>query len=257
MAMSRERSTPGSLVRGGLWIALVIVGFLCIGSTWGGEEERASRELQGAQKQVEDLLAQAEKLAGEGRSEEAAALRQKARRPPARIQAASVRRRPSRKLNRDDFREVLKGLEQGMLALRTLGLNEESEKLQRIANRVRNALRSQEGSERGESERAAVRRQLEMLRLALPVLREEERGDAIELLERAIRARAPKRRQLVEILTVASELWVKYKNEEKAMAVDRLAKQLAGRGERRAPERREGGERELRRGAVERGEEGN
>jgi len=118
------------------------------------------------------------------------------------------------------------------------------------------------------NEREIAKRQLEVMKTALPALREGERGDAVELLEPAIRAyevmiegrrddeahmireRMPNRGQLAEILTMASNLWREFNNQDKAEVVGRLAKEFAGEGkrererERPVKERREVAERE-------------
>ncbi|MFH1881094.1 MAG: hypothetical protein ABIL62_00085 [Planctomycetota bacterium] len=119
-----------------------------------------------------------------------------------------------------------------------------------------------EGRARGErpkSEREVVLHQLEVMRMALPALKEAERGDAVELLTLAIRARevmlegrkdeeaqsireqAPNREQLVEILSMAAKLWREFGNDEKGAVVGQLAEELLGaeRGQVREREERE------------------
>jgi hypothetical protein len=116
--------------------------------------------------------------------------------------------------------------------------------------------------ERPKSEREVVLHQLEVMRMALPALKEAERGDAAELLTLAIRARevmlegrkdeeaqsirerAPNREQLIEILSMAAKLWREFGNDEKGAVVGQLAEQLSG-AERRPVRERE--EREVRR----------
>ncbi len=123
--------------------------------------------------------------------------------------------------------------------------------------------------ERPKSEREVVLHQLEVMRMALPALKEAERGDAVELLTLAIRARemmlegrrdeeaqsirerAPNREQLVEILSVAAKLWREFGNADKSVVIGRLAEQLS-RAERRQVGDRE--EREVRREREERRE---
>jgi len=101
--------------------------------------------------------------------------------------------------------------------------------------------------ERSMSEREVALHQLEVMRIALHGLREAERGDAVEMLNLAIRARemmlegrrdeeaqrvrerAPNRQQLVEILSMASKLWREFDNADKSVAVGRLAEQLGSR----------------------------
>ncbi len=97
--------------------------------------------------------------------------------------------------------------------------------------------------------------QLEILRMAMPALREGERTDAAELLEHAIHARelglegrrddeaqriretAPNRGQLAEILGLASRLWREFGHEEQAQAVGELAEQMRTRLHRERDER--------------------
>jgi len=125
--------------------------------------------------------------------------------------------------------------------------------------------------ERPKSEREVVLHQLEVMRMALPALKEAERGDAVELLTLAIRARemmlerrndeearrvrerAPNREQLIEILSMASKLWREFDNADKSVAIGRLAEQLSGSRGRQV---REQEEREVRRRRVERREIG-
>ena len=134
--------------------------------------------------------------------------------------------------------------------------------------------RDREPPERGErpgGDREFLMHQVEALRLALHALREAERGDAIELVERAIHARevtlegrrddeahmirerAPAPGQLAEILQMAAGLWREFDNADKAEAVAKLAEQLRARRDRepdrpaRDPER---AEREARRRHV-------
>jgi regulator of replication initiation timing len=123
--------------------------------------------------------------------------------------------------------------------------------------------------ERPKSEREVVLHQLEVMRMALPALREAERGDATELLTLAIRARemmlerrnddeahrvrerAPNREQLVEILSMAAKLWREFDNADKSAVVGQLAEQLSGAERRQVREREE---REVRREADNRRE---
>jgi len=125
--------------------------------------------------------------------------------------------------------------------------------------------------DRPKSEREVALRQLEVMRIALKALREAERADAAELLTLAVRSRemmlerrrdeeaqrvrerAPKREQLVEILSMASRLWREFGHGDKSDIVGELAEQLSGSREQRI---REQGEREVRRRRVERRELG-
>ncbi|MHC4728048.1 MAG: hypothetical protein ACYS17_12565 [Planctomycetota bacterium] len=134
--------------------------------------------------------------------------------------------------------------------------------------RERNESRTR--GERHRSEREVALHQLEVMRMALPALREAERGDAVELLTLAIRARemmlegrrdeeaqrvrerAPDRGHLAEILSMAARLWREFGNVDKSVAVGRLAEQISGSRERYVGEQEE---REVRRRRVERREE--
>lgn len=124
--------------------------------------------------------------------------------------------------------------------------------------------------ERPGSEREVALHQLEVMRIALHALREAERGDATELLTLAIRSRemmlegrrdeeaqrirerAPNRRQLAEILSLASRLWREFDNADKSVAVGRLAEQFSGSRERQVKEQEQ---REVRKRRVERRED--
>jgi len=111
--------------------------------------------------------------------------------------------------------------------------------------------------ERPKSEREVVAHQLEVMRMALPALKEANRGDAAELLTLAIRSRevmlegrrdaeaqrirerAPKRKQLAEILSMAARLWREFGKAEKGAVVGQIAEQLAGGRQRQEKEKRE------------------
>ena len=83
---------------------------------------------------------------------------------------------------------ILHGLEHGIVALEKLGRHEELKRLQGIANDVRGELKAAR-RQRGGGERELLVSQLELLRLARPALAEAGRGDAAELIQRAVRAR--------------------------------------------------------------------
>jgi regulator of replication initiation timing len=131
---------------------------------------------------------------------------------------------------------------------------EERERRERAEGRAR--------GERPESEREVLLHRLEVMRMALPALKEAERWDAVELLTLAIRdremmlerrndeeanrirERAPSRERLVDILSMAAELWREFGNDEKSAVVGQLAEQLSGVERRQV---REQEEREIRR----------
>ena len=131
---------------------------------------------------------------------------------------------------------------------------EERERRERAEGRAR--------GERPESEREVLLHRLEVMRMALTALKEAERWDAVELLTLAIRdremmlerrndeeanrirERAPSRERLVDILSMAAELWREFGNDEKSAVVGQLAEQLSGVERRQV---REQEEREIRR----------
>ncbi len=152
-----------------------------------------------------------------------------------------------------------------MVALRELGRHEELEALERVAHDVRRELqgrrdrrqRERHRAHRSENEREVAQHQLEIMRMAMPALREGERRDAAGLLEHAIHARelalgerrdyeaqrlretAPNRGQQAEILGLASRLWGEFGHEERARAVGELAEQMRARVHRERDERAE------------------
>jgi hypothetical protein len=95
--------------------------------------------------------------------------------------------------------------------------------------------------------REALQHRLEVMGIAIHGLREANRRDAIEVMERAIHAakmdlagrkddeahmireRAPSREILVKVLATAAKQWREYGQEEKAKAVGQLAEKLAAR----------------------------
>ncbi|UCG48781.1 MAG: hypothetical protein JSU94_03185, partial [Phycisphaerales bacterium] len=122
-----------------------------------------------------------------------------------------------------------------------------------LAGRERGQTRDR--PERAGSERDVVRHQLEVMRMALPALKEADRAEAAELLALAIRSRemmlegrrdeeaqaalerAPSREQLAEILAMAARLWREFDKPDKAAVVGQLAEQMAARERSRTNER--------------------
>jgi len=119
-----------------------------------------------------------------------------------------------------------------------------------------------DGEEEDDEERRGLRRRIEILRMAMPALREAERKDAAEMLERAIHTgellldgredaeaqriyrNTPSLGQLAELLHLASRLWREFKHPEQAEAVMELSRHYAQRSreqnrEREVAERRE------------------
>ena len=152
-----------------------------------------------------------------------------------------------------------------MAVLRELDRYEEFEALERVAHDVRRELqgrrdrpqRERPRAHRSENEREVAQHQLEIMRMAMPALREGERRDAAGLLEHAIHARelalegrrddeaqhiratAPNRGQLSEVLGLASRLWSEFGHEERAHAVGELAEQMRARVHRERDDRAE------------------
>jgi len=106
---------------------------------------------------------------------------------------------------------------------------------------------------RGEREQTA--HELGIMRIAMTALREGDRRDAADVLERAIHARelalegrrgdeamrvrrqAPTSGAQAEVLALASRLWAEFGHEEKARAVGHLAEQFGARARREAARR--------------------
>ncbi len=118
----------------------------------------------------------------------------------------------------------------------------------------------------GEGDEALAQR-IRILKMALPALREGEREKATAILQRGIDAgrvmlakreddearemleRTPSLGELAEVLHLASDLWMKFKDKEKAHKIAALAKfyakrSKAGRAEREVHEREDHEERE-------------
>ncbi|MFG0284273.1 MAG: hypothetical protein ACF8R7_07605 [Phycisphaerales bacterium JB039] len=219
------------------------------------ERERAARQ------QAEQLAAELEREIDRLQAE-----RDQLEQRERRLREAQPERPRAAEPAEDRHIAIIEGLERGVWALRELGAMEEAERLAQIAERVRQrAPDARRGQDRPQpdriprSERQVAREQLEVMRLAMPALREGERHDAAELLELAIhqrelnltgqreqaaelRGRAPSRAQLAEILGQAAQLWADFDRPERARAVGELARQLAPR--ERAPEAQDQAERD-------------
>jgi hypothetical protein len=184
---------------------------------------------------------------------------------------------------REVVRDYRERLGQGRHELESLhGHREELNRLQqRVEREVRNMLRELEslerevaGAERNERVRAMRERsrergrprdedrerimhELEVMRSAMPALREGERLDMAELLERMMHAREmllehgravdqPTLGQQAEILRFAGHLWREFGHPDRAEPVERLAAEIWSAREREQP-RRERAERRERR----------
>lgn len=148
-----------------------------------------------------------------------------------------------------NLEEILDGLEHGIVALEKLGRHEELKRLQGIANDVRGELQAAR-RQRGGAERELLINQLELLQLARPALAEAGRGDAEELIQRAIRARetvlegrrdeeaqairarSPRDEQIVKCLAMAEDAYREFGMAEKARIVSRNNETLFSRRDR-------------------------
>jgi hypothetical protein len=175
-----------------------------------------------------------------------------------------VEGRETRRAGPERLEGILRGLANGIEALRALERREEAEVLERIAAEVRAELGGRErgpgeGERRARSEREEGRRQLEIMQLAREALLEAERPNEAEVLERAIRAlevtlegrrdeeaarireSAPDRGARIEVLAFAERILRERGRADGAEIVGRLVRELAGQEGRRraAPERGE------------------
>lgn len=261
--MTRRQTAPGKALRLRWWIALILTVALVPATASLAQGEGARRELEAAKERIHAMMREAEELQGAGRLEAAEKVRQRAEQLGARIEQQLDRRQRGRGEEAQHLHNVLEGLEHGMAALRELDRHEELQALERIAHGVRRELegrqdrpqRERERAHRGENEREMAMHQLEILRMAMPALREGERRDAADLLERAIHVRelalegvrnekaqevrksAPNRAQLAEILGLSSRLWREFGHKERAQAVGKLAEQMQARIHRERDER--------------------
>ncbi len=261
--MNQRQETPGMLRRLKWWIALVLMVAFVPVTTALAQDEGARRELEAARERIHALMREAEELHEAGRVDAADQMRQRAQQLAQRIEQGMERRQRARSDEAQHLHNVLDGLERGMGALRELGRHEELEALERVAHEVRRELegrrdrpqRERERAHRSENEREVALHQLEIMRMAMPALREAGRKDAADLLEHAIHARelalgerrddeaqhiretAPNRGQLSEILGLASRLWAEFGHEERAHAVGELAEQMRARVHRQRDER--------------------
>ncbi len=260
--MNQRQTDPRTLRRLRWWVALVLIVALAPVTTAFAQDGGARRELEAAKERIHAMLREAEELQEAGRFDAADRVRQRAEQLAGRIDERLDRRRHARAEEAEHLHNVLEGLEHGMGALRELGRHEELEALERVAHDVRRELegrrdrpqRERERAHRSENEREVARHQLEIMRMAMPALREGERRDAAELLEHAIHARelglegrrddearriresAPNRGQQAEILGLASRLWAEFGHEERAHAVGELAEQMRARVHRERDE---------------------
>jgi hypothetical protein len=218
---------------------LLLPACLLLAQPAAAQDERAEREIEAAKEKARQLMRESEEL------------RHKAEQLEAKI-AEQLARREHGVAEQDELLEILEGLEHGMVALERLGRREELRMLGRVADEVRAQRRAARkgrdvigiGASQGRSEREVAMHQLEIMRTALPALREGERRDAAELLERAIHARevnlegrrdeeahqirerSPGIGDQAEILLLAAELWQKFGHEKKAEAVGDLGRQF-------------------------------
>ena len=157
--------------------------------------------------------------------------------------------------------ETLEQLEHGMAALERLGRLEEMEMLQRVANDVRRDLDRERPAEgrRANRELEIVAMQIEALELSLPALREGERMEAVEMVERAIQARemmlegrrdrearmvrehAPNRGQIRELMGLSIELYQEFGMHDRAENLAGLMRELWPVRDRDARRRVRGG----------------
>ncbi len=250
--MNQRHNAPRILRRLKWWVALVLMVALVPVATSLAQDEGARRELEAAKQRIDAMMREAEELQEVGRLDAAERARRRAEQLGERIERQFDRRRHARAEETEHLHNVLDGLERGMVALRELGRHEELEALERVAHDVRQELqgrrdrpqRERQRAHRSANEREVAQHQLEIMRMAMPALREGERRDAAELLEHAIHARelalegrrddeaqhiretAPNRGQLSEILGLASRLWGEFGHEERAQAVGELAEQM-------------------------------
>lgn len=218
------------------------------------QNERAGRELKAARERLHELHREAEELQEAGRNDKAEAVMEKAHQLELRLHRHLERQKEQKREHGGNLEATLERLEQGMAALRELGMRDELERLEHIAAGLRERLRHQAERHRNEDEEhAAGRRQLGVMRMAFEALMEAGHERAVEQLERGIHAlemalegrrdeeanrmreHAPSRGQIAEILMLAERLLRERGREERAATVGKFARQLAGQARRRGP----------------------
>jgi hypothetical protein len=125
---------------------------------------------------------------------------------------------------------------------REFGADDRAAKLSRMTEEL--WPRRQRPRAQGRPEREQALHAVEVMRIALPALKEAGRHDSAELLHRAIRARevqlegrrdreaaeireqSPTVAQQIELLAYAADLWREFGHEEKAMVVGELAERM-------------------------------
>lgn len=146
-----------------------------------------------------------------------------------------------------DPEAILRGLGQGIEALQAIGAHDEAERVARIARELKQKLAGDP-----DREHAAGKQQLEIMRVAQAALREAERHDALELLERAMHVRelalegrqtpdvkSPDRASIAKVLALAAELYQDWNKPDRAELVAKLARTFAGKAEAAGSEHRQ------------------
>jgi hypothetical protein len=226
--------TPGCCV--GLVLAML----------WGSPATAGEREheIEQAEKRIEMLLAEAEELQRAGRVEEAERHRREAQELREKLRAHLAERERGPR-DAKELEKILAGLEHGLEALRRLGGHEEAR--ERLELAMRDVRRELEARARRHDEREGY---AQALRFAHAAMRETERGEAVELVERALHAqelkqadrrdeeareimeRAPRPQQLARIFAEASRLYRDLNKPDRADICERWARQLKGAPDR-------------------------
>lgn len=194
------------------------------------------REIDQVRERIVQMVQEAEKLEAAGKTEKAQALRR---------EAGEIRRHLGERIERArrgqaNPREILEGLEHGIVALKKLGRHEESQHLNEIADEVRREIRGQREKSL-EPERQNLKEQIDIMKIGIHGLEEAEKHDAAELLERAVRAKivdleerrdeesiriremSPSIGDQAELLAKSARIWEELGHERKAAAVSRLS----------------------------------
>jgi len=236
---------------------------LLLPAAWAGEDEA---NLERAMKQLHELVRQAEELQAAGRHDEAEKVRAKAQALKAEIHLHMVAQHKAKEGGGDrdghqrELREILQGLEHGMVALKRLGRPDDVERLGKVAEDVRRQLREHEGHDRKHDEgRKDLGNRLEVTMVAVKALAEAGRERDVDVLERAVRGlrmdfegrrdeesnrwrrESPGVEDQIELLRLASRILAEQGKPDRSEMVAKLAEELTSRehakGKRRAEER--------------------
>jgi len=237
-------------------LALVSVTALVPSRTAPAQSER---EIEAAKKRIQVLLEEAAELRERGDREAAERHQREAEGLKERLaKHLAEMKRGRREENEERAEKILRGLEQGMAALRALGKRDALDIMERVTAQYKEELAARRRHAGQDDERAVAKKQLAIMRYALEGLIKAGHERAADQLERAIHARrlalegrrddeaihiresAPSLGAQVELLLLSARLLDQAGRTERAVAVRELGEKFSaklrrqqGRGQER------------------------